>query len=133
MIFVFVIWLLPLPASIPFAIVPLLLILLFMVRGTFTFASSYATNWVATKLVMDLRTQMFRKLITLPTPYYDNVSSGAVIANIAFNVTQVTAAGTNVVTVTVRDTFTILGLLAWMFYLKLSFNLYLACMSLFAD
>lgn len=104
-------------------LIPLLLILLFMVRGTFTFASSYTTNWVATKLVMDLRTQMFRKLITLPTPYYDNVSSGAVIANIAFNVTQVTAAGTNVVTVTVRDTFTILGLLAWMFYLNWKLSL----------
>ena len=104
-------------------LIPLLLILLFLVRGTFTFASSYATNWVATKLVMDLRTQMFNKLISLPTPYYDNVSSGAVIANIAFNVTQVMAAGTNVVTVLVRDSFTILGLLAWMFYLNWKLSL----------
>ena len=104
-------------------LIPLLLILLFVVRGSFTFASSYATNWVATKLVMDLRNQMFHKLISLPTPYYDNVSSGAVIANIAFNVTQVTAAGTNVVTVSVRDSFTILGLLAWMFYLNWKLSL----------
>ena len=104
-------------------LIPLLLILLFLVRGSFTFASSYATHWVATKLVMDLRNQMFDKLISLPTPYYDNVSSGAVIANIAFNVTQVMAAGTNVVTVLVRDSFTILGLLAWMFYLNWKLSL----------
>jgi len=104
-------------------LIPVLLILLFIVRGSFTFASSYATNWVATKLVMDLRNQMFQKLIALPTPYYDNISSGAVIANIAFNVTQVTGAATNVVTVLVRDSFTVLGLLALMFYLNWKLSL----------
>jgi len=99
-------------------LVPLLLIGLFLLRGVFTFISNYTINWVSTRLVMDLRNLMFQKLITLPTPYYDNASSGAVIANIAFNVNQVTSAGTNVITVLVRDAFTILGLLGWMLYLN---------------
>lgn len=99
-------------------LVPLLLVGLFLLRGVFTFTSNYTVNWVSTRLVMDLRNLMFHKLITLPTPYYDNVSSGSVIANIAFNVNQVTSAGTNVITVLVRDTFTILGLLGWMLYLN---------------
>ncbi len=99
-------------------LVPLLLVGLFLLRGMFTFISNYTVNWVSTRLVMDLRNLMFRKLITLPTPYYDNVSSGAVIANVAFNVNQVTSAGTNVITVLVRDSFTILGLLGWMLYLN---------------
>jgi len=104
-------------------LIPLLLIGLFLVRGTFTFASSYASNWIATRLVMDLRTEMFQRLIRLPTPFYDNISSGAVIANIAFNVTQVAAAGTQVVTVLVRDSFTVLGLLGWMLYLDWKLSL----------
>ena len=99
-------------------LVPLLLVGLFLLRGTFTFISNYTVNWVSTRLVMDLRNLMFHKLITLPTPYYDNASSGAVIANVAFNVTQVTSAGTNVITVLVRDSFTILGLLGWMLYIN---------------
>jgi subfamily B ATP-binding cassette protein MsbA len=99
-------------------LVPLLLIGLFLLRGIFTFISNYTVNWVSTRLVMDLRNLMFQKLITLPTPYYDNASSGAVIANVAFNVSQVTSAGTNVITVLVRDTFTILGLLGWMLYIN---------------
>jgi len=99
-------------------LVPLLLVGLFLVRGVFTFISNYAVNWVSNRLVMDLRNLMFQKLITLPTPYYDNVSSGSVIANVAFNVGQVTSAGTNVITVLVRDTFTVLGLLGWMLYLN---------------
>ncbi len=99
-------------------LVPLLLVGLFLLRGIFTFTSNYAINWVSTRLVMDLRNLMFHKLITLPTPYYDNASSGSVIANVAFNVNQVTSAGTNVITVLVRDSFTILGLLGWMLYLN---------------
>lgn len=99
-------------------LVPLLLIGLFLVRGIFTFISNYTVNWVSNRLVMDLRNLMFQKLITLPTPYYDNVSSGSVIANVAFNVNQVTSAGTNVITVLVRDSFTVLGLLGWMLYLN---------------
>ena len=99
-------------------LLPLLLIGLFLVRGVFTFTSSYTINWVSNKLVMDLRNLMFHKLITLPTPYYDNVSSGAVIANVAFNVNQVTSAGTSVITILVRDSFTIVGLLGWMLYLN---------------
>jgi subfamily B ATP-binding cassette protein MsbA len=104
-------------------LVPLLLIGLFLLRGVFTFISNYTVNWVSTRLVMDLRNLMFQKLITLPTPYYDNVSSGSVIANVAFNVNQVTSAGTNVITVLVRDSFTILGLLGWMLYLNWTLTL----------
>jgi len=99
-------------------LVPLLLIGLFLLRGTFTFISNYTVHWVSTRLVMDLRNLMFHKLVTLPTPYYDNASSGSVIANVAFNVNQVTSAGTNVITVLVRDSFTILGLLGWMLYIN---------------
>ncbi len=99
-------------------LVPLLLVGLFLIRGIFSFISNYAVNWVSTRLVTDLRNLMFDKLITLPTPYYDNASSGTVIANIAFNVSQVTSAGTNVITVLVRDSFTVLGLLGWLLYLN---------------
>jgi len=99
-------------------LIPLGLVGLFFMRGVFSFISDYATNWVSNKLVMDMRNLMFDRLITLPTPYYDNASSGTVIANIAFNVSQVTQAGANVITVLVRDSFAIVGLLGWMLYLN---------------
>ncbi|MGD9787001.1 MAG: lipid A export permease/ATP-binding protein MsbA [Sulfuricellaceae bacterium] len=99
-------------------LIPLGLVGLFFMRGVFSFISDYATNWVSNKLVMDMRNLMFDRLITLPTPYYDNASSGTVIANIAFNVSQVTQAGANVITVLVRDSFAIIGLLGWMLYLN---------------
>ena len=41
---------------------PLLLMLLFLVRGIASFISGYGMKWVATRVVMDLRQEMFDKL-----------------------------------------------------------------------
>lgn len=103
--------------------IPLLLVGLFVVRGIASFISTYTINWVSSRVVMDLRQAMFDRLVDLPTRFFDHTSSGALIANVAFNVTQVTSAATSVITVLVRDTLTIAGLLTWMFYInwKLSF------------
>ncbi len=43
---------------------PLLLIALFAVRGLASFTSGFYLNWVANKVIMDLREQMFAKLLT---------------------------------------------------------------------
>ena len=99
-------------------LIPVLLVVVALLRGVGGFTSAYAISWVANRLVMDLRDAMFRKLVSLPTRYYDNSSSGNLIATIAFNVSQVTDAGTNSVTVSVRDSVTIAGLLGYMLYLN---------------
>lgn len=98
--------------------VPWLIVLLFLVRGITGFFSSYAGSWVSNKLVTDLRDQMFRRLLMLPTRYYDDHASGNLISKIAFDVSQVTSAATTVVTVLVRESVTIVGLLGWLLYLN---------------
>jgi len=99
-------------------LVPAALIGLFLLRGLLTYAGSYAIAWVGNKVVMDLRDQMFRKIIALPIPYYDNSSTGALISKVVYDVGQVTAAATSAITVLVRDSLTIVGLLGWMLYLN---------------
>ncbi|HVS26946.1 MAG TPA: lipid A export permease/ATP-binding protein MsbA [Burkholderiales bacterium] len=99
-------------------LVPALIILLFLVRGVATFAGSYTSNWVGNKVVMDLRNEMFRKLLHLPNPYYADHPTGTLISKLTFDVIQVTTAATSVVTVAVKDSLTIIGLLGWMFYLN---------------
>ena len=97
---------------------PLLIVLIFFVRGVAAFAGTYAIGWVGNKVVMDLCEEMFDKLLTLPTSYYDDHATGNLISKLTFDVTQVTAAATNVVTVSVRDSIVIVGLLGWLFYLN---------------
>jgi subfamily B ATP-binding cassette protein MsbA len=98
--------------------VPFLVVLLMLVHGIATFVSGYGSNWVANKVVLDLREAMFRKLVELPTAYYENHTSGNLISKLTYDVAQVTSAATQVLTVIVKDGLTIFGLLGWMVYLN---------------
>jgi subfamily B ATP-binding cassette protein MsbA len=96
---------------------PIFILIIFFVRGVAGFIGTYAINWVGNKLVMDLRAEMFRKLMSLPTRFYDDHATGSLISKLTFDVTQVTAAATSVVTIVIRDTIIIVGLLGWLLYL----------------
>ena len=97
---------------------PLIILAIFFVRGIASFVGTYAIAWVGNKVVMDLREEMFHKLLTLPTRFYDDHATGNLISKLTFDVAQVTAAATSVVTVVIRDSIIIVGLLGWLFYLN---------------
>jgi subfamily B ATP-binding cassette protein MsbA len=97
---------------------PAVIIALVAVRGSAEYMASYCVNWVGNRLVMDLREAMFGKLLTLPTPYYDDQASGNLISKLTYDVTQVTAAATSVLTVIFKDTVSLIGLLAYMAWLN---------------
>ena len=103
--------------------VPVLLVLLFALRGVADFASGAALHWVATRVIMDLRAEMFQHLLFLPSRFYDHHVTGRLISKFSFDVLQVKNAATNAVTVTVRDTLAIIGLLCWMFYINWQLSL----------
>ncbi|OOY88599.1 ABC transporter permease, partial [Solemya velum gill symbiont] len=96
----------------------ILLVLLFLVRGTAHVISTGAMGWVSGKIVLDIRKQMFAHLLDLPTRYYDNNATGNTLSKLTFNVNQVTSAATRTLTILVRDTVTTLGLLAVALYLN---------------
>ncbi len=95
---------------------PIALIAIFTVRGLLTYFTSYSLAWVTNRLVMDLRREMFARLLGLPSAYYDDQSAGALISKLAYDVNNVTGAATTVLTALVRDSLTIVGLLAFMLY-----------------
>jgi subfamily B ATP-binding cassette protein MsbA len=90
----------------------------FVIRGIFTFTASYCMTWVANKVVLDLRSAMFSRLVRLPASYFNDNTSGALLSKVAYDVSGVTGAATTVLTVLIRDTLAIVGLLAWLFYLN---------------
>jgi subfamily B ATP-binding cassette protein MsbA len=91
---------------------------IFLVRGILTFTSSYFMAWVASRVVLDLRAAMFDRLLRLPTRFYDDNASGALLSKVAYDVTNVSSAATFVLTVLVRDSIAVVGLFAWLFYLN---------------
>ena len=97
--------------------VPLLMVLLYVVRGAGAYIGTYASAWVGNKVVLDLRDEMFRRMLGLPLGYFHDTTTGNLISRFIFDVGQVTGAATNVVTVLVKDSVTILGLLAYLLYI----------------
>ena len=104
-------------------LLPLAIIGITLVRGLSGFAGTFAVTWVGSRVVMDLRERMFGRLLDMPVGYFDDHASGNLISKLTFDVTQVTSAATNVITVMVKDTLTVLGLLGWLFYLNWKLSL----------
>src|ERR1035438_3370318 len=99
-------------------IAPIAIIGIFLLRGSLTYFTNYVMAWVTNRFVMDIRLAMFDRLLAMPTRYYDNQSTGALISKVTFDVSNVTQAATSVLTTLVRDSLTIVGLFAWLFYLN---------------
>lgn len=97
---------------------PILVIILFSTRGLTSFASQAIFSWVAGKVVLDLRQRMFQKILQLPTPFFDVNATGNLISKVTINVMHVTTAATRVLTILVKDTLIIIGLLGYMLYLN---------------
>jgi len=97
---------------------PVVLIALFFVRGIASYLSEYWMAWVARRVIKVLRGEMFEQLLKLPVSFYDSSPSGNLISKLIYDVEQVAMAATDVITILVRDTITVIGLLGWMFYLN---------------
>lgn len=95
---------------------PLAVMVVFFIRGAASYVNETTSTWLSGTVVEQMRLQMFGKLLRMPVAYYDNNNSGRMISRILFDVSQITDAGFNVITVTVKDGLTIIGLLGLLFY-----------------
>ena len=105
---------------------PLGILLVFVARGAGSFISAYMLGWIGRRVILVLRGQAFDKFLRLPTPYFDDRSAGELLSKLTFNVELVAEATSNVVTVFIRDTLTVIGMLAYMIYLSPQLTLILA-------
>ena len=99
-------------------LMPLLIVLLFALRGLADFGHTVALNSVAAKVLVDLRTQVFDKLMRLPTSYFDAHASATTVSRLTFDTAQVSPLVTTVLITLVKDSLTVLGLLGYMLYLN---------------
>ncbi|SEA70965.1 lipid A export permease/ATP-binding protein MsbA [Marinobacterium iners] len=91
---------------------------IFILRGLGAFIGNYSIAYVGREVIHRLRTQVFERLLLLPSHYYSHKSSGELLAKLTYNVEQVTEAVTNAIKVLFREGLTVAGLLGYMFYLN---------------
>ena len=98
-------------------LIPMGIVTLFVVRGFFSFCTSYLMTWISTHLVTDLRREMFAKILTLPTQTFHEQSAGKLISRLLIDVGNVNEAVTNALVTIVRESLTAIALLAYLLYL----------------
>jgi subfamily B ATP-binding cassette protein MsbA len=108
---------------------PAIIIAIVLVRGLADYIAAYATSYISNRLVLDLRSTMFGRLLTLSTEYYDDQMTGNLLSKFTYDVMQVTSAATNVLTVLLKDMVSIIGLMAWLFWLNWKLTLLVLIMA----
>jgi len=99
-------------------LVPLALIALFLFRGLAGFLSRYGMSWIGRRIIQVLRRELFHQLLRLPAQYFDLNPSGRLLSRLTFDVEQVAEATANAVTILIRDSMTLIFLLAYMFWIS---------------
>ena len=100
------------------ALVPVAIIAIVLIRGIGTFLGTYYIAFAANQMIFKLRIEVFDRFLTLPVTYYDQNSSGHLVAKLTYHVTQVTGAATDAVKILFRDGLTVVGYLGYLFYLN---------------
>ncbi len=96
--------------------IPIAVVGLFLVRGVGDYLASYFPGKVGRQIIRQLRQEVFEKHLALPVSYYQRVPMGESLSRLTYATELVAEATTNSLTIMVRDTLTVIGLLAYMFF-----------------
>lgn len=102
---------------------PLLVLCVFLMRGTVSFFSTYNIASVSRNVIMRLRQDMFGHLQKLPARFYDHSTSGQVISTMLYSVEQVANASADIITTAIQSFFLVVGLLVVMFSISWKLSL----------
>jgi subfamily B ATP-binding cassette protein MsbA len=95
---------------------PVMIIVLFLIRGLSTYINEYCSAKLAGLVVHDLRFDMLSSILHFPNAYFIEYPAGKIISTVSTNVDAVTEAGFNIITVLIRDGAIVIGLMAILLY-----------------
>ncbi|MFC1149476.1 lipid A ABC transporter ATP-binding protein/permease MsbA [Pasteurella multocida] len=91
-------------------------VLVIFLRGISNFISSYCLSWVSGKVVMIMRRRIFKHLMFMPVPFFDQNSSGRLLSRITYDSELVANSSSGALITIVREGAYIISLLAVMLY-----------------
>jgi len=97
---------------------PLIVIFIFFIRGISGFFSTYNIAWIGRQVIKSLRAEIYNKFLYLPTIFLDRKSNAELLSKVTFNIEQVAESTSNIITILIRDTLTIIVLTIYMVYLS---------------
>ncbi|GKT12654.1 MAG: ATP-binding cassette, subfamily B, bacterial MsbA [Thiomicrorhabdus sp.] len=96
--------------------VPIYIMLVFIVKGFAEYASQLASEWVAHKAILAIRSEMFEKINNLPQQAHHDYTTGKLLSKITYDVPQVGASLSEAWIIIIRDVLIIIGLTGFLLY-----------------
>ncbi|CAC9527916.1 Lipid A export ATP-binding/permease protein MsbA [Bathymodiolus heckerae thiotrophic gill symbiont] len=82
----------------------------------FALTSTAASSWVSNKVIMDLRVDMFAKLLRLPKSYFDKHPTGKTLSKLTFDVEQIAATASTIWLDFIKSSLSVIILVGYLFY-----------------
>jgi len=98
-------------------LIPLAIISVFVVKGLAAYGSAYLLNYVGQDVIRRMRNRLYDHIQCLPLAFFQRERTGDLMSRITNDVAIVSSMFTSAVTGSVRDGFTVIGLIAVTFFL----------------
>jgi subfamily B ATP-binding cassette protein MsbA len=97
-------------------LLPFLLVALYAAKGGLSFLHTYQMHYIGLRIITRLRDQLFRHLQRQPHDFFDREATGVLMSRVVYDVLLLQDSVTKVITSFLKDTFTLVGLTAVIFY-----------------
>ena len=94
----------------------IILFIVIALSSIFALTSVGMTSWISNRVIMDLRVDMFSKLLNLPKKYFDKNTSGGTLSKLTFDVEQIAAAASTIWLDFIKSSLSVLILTGYLFY-----------------
>ena len=98
-------------------LIPVAIITVFGVKGIAAYGSGYLLSFVGQNIIMRLRNRLYSQIQDLPLAFFHREKTGDLMSRITNDVAIISSMFTSAITGSVRDGFTIIGLIAVTFFL----------------
>ncbi len=93
-----------------------ILLIVIVVSSLLALTSTAASSWVSNRVIMNLREDMFTKLLKLPKTYFDKNATGKVLSKLTYDVEQIASAASTIWLSFVKSSIFVLILIGYLFY-----------------
>ncbi len=101
-----------------FVMMPLLLAGVFIVKGIAEYFSKVFSQWIAQKAILAIRADMYQKMQRLPYAVFQGYGTGKLMSKITYDVPQASNALSTAWVVIIRDSLTVIALVAYLLYIS---------------
>lgn len=106
-----------------------LVVVFVLVRGITNYIANYCLAWVAGKVVMSLRRNIFQHLMYMPVSYFDNNPTGRLLSRVTYDTEMVASSSSHSLVTIVREGTYLISLFIVMIYTSWQLSMVLFVMA----